>query len=134
MYEANTHTIETAGTVEVQDISCADARSTVRSALADGGAQASRRLLEDALLVISELAANAILHAGGITSVSARLTVDELVLEVSDSSRVTPRSTSSAAGTPGGHGWTIIHRLCARVDVDVTESGKTITAVLALPH
>ncbi|MGY0021299.1 ATP-binding protein [Streptomyces sp. cg35] len=124
-------------TLEAQDISCADARSAVRAVLMEvcPGLPLARaqRLRDDALLVVSELTANALLHAGGVTRFKACLTDDELQLHVSDSSRAEPRRLATVHGRPGGYGWRVVQRLCSRVHVEVEPDGKTITAALALP-
>lgn len=126
----------TATGLDTDDISCADARAEVRSVLAEvcSGLPQDRvqRLRDDALLVVSELVTNALLHAGAVTRFSARLVGDELLLRVGDSSGDVPRTRASAPGSPGGHGWKIVQRLCARVQVDREPDGKTVTAVLAL--
>lgn len=121
-----------------QDISCVDARSVVRSTLSEVCSALqptqARRLLEDALLVVSELTANALLHAGGVTRLTSRVTGGRLILEVSDGSRAIPTNRQPERGEPGGYGWGVIHRLCARVHVEADEGGgKTISAALALP-
>ncbi|MFF3644993.1 ATP-binding protein [Streptomyces sp. NPDC002564] len=120
--------------METEDISCADARTAVREVLAEMSCSLpppqAQRLRDDALLVVSELAANALLHAGGITRFSARLTGDEIELRVSDASTDVPRRQPAAPGRPGGHGWMVVQRLCSRLDVAVEPEGKTITAAL----
>ncbi len=121
----------------MREISCADARIAVREALAeldrDPPSSEVRRLRDDALLVVSELTANALLHAGGVTHFSARLNGAELELTVGDGSTDVPRRQPVAPGLPGGHGWMVVQRLGSRVDVAVRPDGKTITVALALP-
>ncbi|MFF3645586.1 ATP-binding protein [Streptomyces sp. NPDC002564] len=123
-------------TVETQDISCADARSAVREVLAEVCCglplPQAQRLRDDALLVVSELAANALLHAGGLTRFSVGLEGDGMQVRVSDGSREVPQRLTPARGRPGGHGWMVVQRLCSRVEVELEPDGKTITAVLAL--
>ncbi|MFH8487635.1 ATP-binding protein [Streptomyces longisporoflavus] len=128
--------IEAVKTVEAKDISCADARSAVREVLVEVccglPVPRAQRLRDDALLVVSELTANALLHAGGLTRFSVHLTGDELMLRVSDGSTDVPRRKTAVRGRPSGHGWMVIERLCSRLDVEVEPTGKTITAALAL--
>ncbi|MEU6127524.1 ATP-binding protein [Streptomyces sp. NPDC047123] len=123
--------------VETEDISCADARSAVREVLVEVCCGLplpdAQRLRDDALLVVSELTANALLHAGGVTRFSVGLAGDEIQLHVSDGSRDVPQRLAAVRGRPGGHGWMVVQRLCSRLDVAVEPEGKTITAVLALP-
>ncbi|MGY0490327.1 ATP-binding protein [Streptomyces sp. WG-D5] len=127
---------EVATEPECENISCADARIMVRSVLMEvccGLPLArARRLHDDALLVVSELVSNALLHAGAVTGFSARLTGHELHLKVSDAGAGMPRDRKPVPGRQGGYGWQIIQRLCTRVRVDGGPGGKTVTAVLAL--
>ncbi|MFJ9127366.1 ATP-binding protein [Streptomyces sp. NPDC102340] len=129
-------TVETAPEPECEDISCADARMQVRSVLKEacGGLSLARaqQLRDDALLVVSELITNALLHAGAVTGFCARLAGNELQLRVSDASPEVPKDLSPVLGRQGGYGWTIVQRLCSRVQVDREPGGKTVTAVLAL--
>ncbi|MFJ2773812.1 ATP-binding protein [Streptomyces sp. NPDC087300] len=118
--------------MDAEDISCADARCAVREVLAEGRRELAEGLRDDALLVVSELTANALLHAGGVTGFSVRLLGDELHLRVSDGSREVPRRMTVPRGMPGGHGWMVVQRLCTRLHVEAEPEGKTIAAVLAL--
>ncbi|MFJ9036970.1 ATP-binding protein [Streptomyces sp. NPDC102406] len=124
-------------TLEVEGVSCAGARSVVRSVLTDAcGAlplAAARRLRDDALLVASELTSNALLHGGGVTHFSASLRGDALELRVSDRSSEVPGQKPTVRGRPGGYGWMVVQRLCSRLGIEVGPGGKTITAALALP-
>ncbi|MFJ8821027.1 ATP-binding protein [Streptomyces sp. NPDC102467] len=94
----------------------------------------ARRLHDDALLVATELTANAIRHAGGTTGFEAGLQGDVLWMSVSDGSAEVPRRAPSAPSVPGGFGWMVVQRLSSHVAVDVGPRGKTITAVLPLPR
>jgi Histidine kinase-like ATPase domain len=89
----------------------------------------------DILLVVSELIANASLHAGGPTELivgigtSSDGPVRALRLEVVDSDPTlpVPRSPHSP-GLPGGHGLYIVERLSDRWGVVAGEEGKTVWA------
>jgi anti-sigma regulatory factor (Ser/Thr protein kinase) len=124
-------------TLEGERASCAGARSVVRSVLTEVcrglPLATARRLREDALIVASELTANALLHGGGVTRFSACLHGDALELRVSDRSRDMPRRAPTEHGRPGGYGWMIIQRLSSRLGVEVVPGGKTITAMVAVP-
>ncbi|MER5948638.1 ATP-binding protein [Streptomyces sp. NPDC001904] len=126
-----------ASATETRGISSADARSQLRSVLTEvcGGLPLpqARRLRDDALLVVSELTANALRHAGGVTRFSIRLNSKELQLRVSDASGTSPRALPPEAGRPGCYGWEMAHRLCTRLQVTTDAWGKTVTAALALP-
>ncbi|MFD7078897.1 ATP-binding protein [Streptomyces sp. NPDC059918] len=69
-------------------------------------------LVDDALLLVSEVIANACLHAGGPTSLVLRCTVERLRIEVTDRSPSPPRTRRPAdPSRPGGHGLLIVERL-----------------------
>ncbi|MCC0093562.1 ATP-binding protein [Streptomyces flavotricini] len=76
----------------------------------DGTARSE--LTEDALLLVSEVIANACLHAGGPTSLVLRCTPARLRIEVTDRSPAPPRTVHrSDPSRPGGHGLLIVERL-----------------------
>jgi anti-sigma regulatory factor (Ser/Thr protein kinase) len=124
----------------------ADVRQRVRRALRDSGARCEPAPTEDALLVASELATNAIVHGGGITGFRAEVAGGVLVLAISDRSDAVPATKRRLPGDPrpGGYGWPIIRRLAHRVMVeprrraagegpsDAGPAGKTITVTLPL--
>ncbi|MES4892121.1 ATP-binding protein [Streptomyces sp. NPDC096012] len=119
----------------------ADARRTLRHAVSEGcrsrALACAPEAMEDALLVTSELATNAILHGGGITGFDVDVDSRGVWVSVSDRSDEMPTALAPrdehGRSRPGGHGWPIVCRLAR--DVKVTElpcGGKRITAVLAL--
>ncbi|MGY0021650.1 ATP-binding protein [Streptomyces sp. cg35] len=116
---------------------CAQARAEVSSVLMEVCCglplEQARRLHDDALLVASELTANAIRHAGGTTGFHVSLEGDAVLMSVSDSSVAVPDRAPRDPGRPGGFGWMVVERLSSYVAVDVGPRGKTITAALRLP-
>ncbi|MEV7441765.1 ATP-binding protein [Streptomyces sp. NPDC091204] len=69
-------------------------------------------ITDDVLLLVSEVVANACLHAGGPTSLALRCTSERLRIEVTDASPAAPRAThGSDPSRPGGHGLLIVERL-----------------------
>ncbi|MFE9452877.1 ATP-binding protein [Streptomyces sp. NPDC006739] len=119
----------------------ADARRTVRTVVAERcrarAIPCDAEALEDALLVTSELATNAILHGGGITGFDVDVDSRGVAVSVSDRSDDVPVAAApeDARGCtrPGGRGWPIVCRLAR--DVRVTGlpcGGKRITAVVPL--
>ncbi|MFF9771566.1 ATP-binding protein [Streptomyces sp. NPDC014636] len=93
--------------------------------------------VEDALLVTSELATNALLHGGGITGFDVDVDAGGVRVSVCDRSDEVPVALQarddSGRTLPGGRGWPIVCRLAR--DVRVAElpcGGKRITAVVPL--
>ncbi|SCE42340.1 Anti-sigma regulatory factor (Ser/Thr protein kinase) [Streptomyces sp. DvalAA-14] len=127
-------------------VAAADVRQRVRRALRDSGERCEPVPTEDALLVASELATNAIVHGGGITAFRAEVVGGLLVLAISDRSDGAPTTKRRLPGDPrpGGYGWPIIQRLAHRVVVEPRRRatgegpsgagpvGKTITVTLPL--
>lgn len=82
----------------------------------------------DALLLVSELVANAALHAGGCQYL-ALSRGDVLRVEVFDASPEPPRPRFGARpGAPGNHGLRIVDRLCERWGTEAHAPGKVVWA------
>ncbi|WP_411080355.1 ATP-binding protein [Streptomyces sp. cmx-18-6] len=94
----------------------------------------SNVVVADALLVTSEIVTNALQHGGGITGFSARITDGGLRLVVEDADPRHPVRREPPPGSvgEGGYGWSLVHRLTARLSVTAHGSGKRIVAVVAL--
>ncbi|MFJ9742949.1 ATP-binding protein [Streptomyces sp. NPDC101166] len=114
-----------------QPFTAATARARVRLLLDSGAAPPPRTVVDDALLVVTELVTNAVRHGGGLAGFDARLDGDVLTVSVTDVSpalpHIVPRSDPAA---PGGFGWPLIQRLSRQVTVTPTAGGKTIVVVL----
>ncbi|WP_228979435.1 ATP-binding protein [Streptomyces sp. DH12] len=109
----------------------AAARDQVRHLLATTGPPPPETVLNDILLVTSELVTNALRHGGGITAFDAVREADALHISVSDRSPTPPGTLPRRhPATPGGYGWPLIRQLSARVTVEPSADGKTITAVV----
>ncbi|GAA2296839.1 ATP-binding protein [Streptomyces kunmingensis] len=119
---------------DTERYTCAQVRTDTSEALvplcADLTEQQARRLREDALLVASELASNALRHGGGIARYSARVRGGALVVEVSDHSPQAPLLRPHDPAVPGGFGWMMVNNLARTVTVEAHERGKTIRAAL----
>lgn len=87
-------------------------------------------LLDDALLVVSELTTNAVIHAGSPFLVVARLENSGVRLSVHDESRAEPRVRHLARSAASGRGLHIVGALTHRWGVDVTSDGKAVWAEL----
>ncbi|MHC3470052.1 ATP-binding protein [Streptomyces sp. 7R007] len=93
--------------------------------------------LSDALLVVSELTTNAILHGGGITDFRVDVVGPDVRVSVSDRSDQLPTAVEpvdpQGRQRPGGRGWPIVCRLARDVRVsELPAGGKRITALVPL--
>ncbi|MBB1243063.1 ATP-binding protein [Streptomyces durbertensis] len=112
----------------------AEARDVTREVLRGR----SRELVDDCLLVVSELVANAVRHAGGLTGFEVTAGPAGVVVTVRDASHRLPVALRGAGAPPrtepGGHGWPMVCRLATRVVVTRYRSGgKSIQATVAPP-
>lgn len=91
--------------------------------------------LTDALLVTSELVANAIRHGGGVRGFTALVTDRGLIVEVRDRSTDTPtvrRRSGTQVFPVGGYGWPLVQRLATEIDIAPMRDGKSIRVLLPL--
>ena len=79
-----------------------------------------------AVTATSELATNALLHAGTGFTVSLRLHDDLLRLAVTDQSLRLPKQRSHGTQAATGRGLNLVYALSAAHGVDATPAGKTI--------
>jgi anti-sigma regulatory factor (Ser/Thr protein kinase) len=86
----------------------------------------------EAVLVVSELAANAVLHAGSQYTVVVEVEGDQVRIEVHDDVPADDEVRARVSGPlpvpegPTGRGLLIVRRLCDRVGVDDLDGGKSI--------
>jgi len=87
-----------------------------------------REMTETALLLVSELATNAIRHGTPPVRLSLRLDADRLRVEVTDASPALPRLGPAGPDQVGGRGLQIVQQLAARWGAHVSRSriGKTV--------
>ena len=83
-----------------------------------------REMTETALLLVSELATNAIRHGSPPVRLSLRLDADRLRVEVTDSSPALPRLDQPGPDQTGGRGLQIVQELAARWGSHVTGAGS----------
>ncbi|GGL18583.1 ATP-binding protein [Streptomyces flaveus] len=88
---------------------------------------------EAVLLVVSELFANAVQHAGGVTGFRLEAGPGTVTVAVDDASTRPPRPHSLDPRTPGGFGWHLVQELSADVQVKVHAGGKTVSATIRCP-
>ncbi|MGW6832184.1 ATP-binding protein [Streptomyces sp. NPDC054949] len=91
------------------------------------------RLVDDVLLVVSELASKRRRHAGGVTDFHVRPLRNWVEVEVSDASSRSPRVPGTPVEVPGGLGWLLITRIADRTEIRSHGAGKTITAFISFP-
>ncbi|MFD5494425.1 ATP-binding protein [Streptomyces sp. NPDC001812] len=86
---------------------------------------------DDILLVVTELAANAVQYAPGPFEMRLRRTFDGVHVVMHDTSTTAPapRPFRPSRGG-GGIGWHLIHTLCDQVSVVGTDHGKDIHVFL----
>lgn len=89
--------------------------------------------LDDAVLVVTELVANAVRHAGGCRAVTLRARDDRVTISAVDTSPVHPRPRRP--DNTGGYGLHIVEALTTRWGVEDHQDGKHVWADLAAhPH
>ncbi|WP_206326824.1 ATP-binding protein [Streptomyces sp. S3(2020)] len=100
-------------------------------ALAQASPPATPEHWDDILLVVTELAANAVQYAPGPFDLSMRRTFDGVHVTVHDTSPAppAPRSFHPSSGG-GGVGWHLIHALCDQVSVVTEGNGKDVHVFL----
>jgi anti-sigma regulatory factor (Ser/Thr protein kinase) len=127
----------------VPSVACnpADARRAVERAVSERCRTTRTRCdpdaLDDAMLVVSELTTNAILHGGGVTDLRVDVLGSGVRVSVCDRSDRLPVARDNAdllrRQRAGGHGWPIVCRLARDVRVaELPAGGKCITAVVPL--
>ena len=105
-----------------------DARRLITNLLRRAGHDA--QVLDDVQLVITELAANAVVHTGSPFSVSIRSKDSIVRIRVRDCSHTAPTLRADRGTTPSGRGMGIVAALANRWGVDLTSDGKIVWAEL----
>jgi anti-sigma regulatory factor (Ser/Thr protein kinase) len=89
-------------------------------------------LAADAALVVSELAANAVLHASTPFAVTIRCTDDVVRIEVADQDPSHPQVKDHGTAAPTGRGLRIVEQLAGAWGGEPATTGKTVWAELQL--
>lgn len=110
--------------------SAAQARRFVAGHLADAGLDG---LVDTALLLVSELVANAVLHAHTDLVLVVRIDGQRVKVEVHDGSAVAPAPKHYSALSGTGRGLVLVEGLADRWGVEPTNGGKYVWFELARP-
>lgn len=102
-------------------ISVRDARAFVESV-----GDVPEAIAGDVALLVSEMAANCVLHARSPFRVSVDRRPDRLRIAMTDSSVAPPVVKPYSSDAPTGRGLRLIEALAARWGVDLIEGGKTV--------
>jgi anti-sigma regulatory factor (Ser/Thr protein kinase) len=92
------------------------------------------RVVEDAVLVVSELVTNALLHGDGHAVVRASLRGDVIQLSVTDSGDELPAQQPVDVARVGGLGLNVVDQVSAEWGVSPFPGGKTVWAVISEPR
>ncbi|GGN32290.1 ATP-binding protein [Streptomyces kronopolitis] len=116
-----------------QPDSAAQARDFARGFAALLCPEPSALTTQNLLLLVSELVANALRHAGAVTALRLRADRERIEVCVEDPSPTPPQERRpDLTGSHGGFGWPMVHTLAVEVAVlPGTGGGKTVQAVLA---
>lgn len=104
-------------------VNVARARSLLRGALRDAGGDA---MVDDALLVLSEVVTNAFVHAGGDVRLRAWTSAGGLRVEVDDGAAHLPARRDYAAMAGTGRGLQLVEELSDRWGVAPRPDGKSV--------
>jgi hypothetical protein len=107
------------------------ARDFVRQTLTDWRwhpADSSDEAVQDVLLVVSELVANATAHAAGATEIALAVEGSLLTVSVADADPRPPAARPAEPSRPGGHGLKIVEMLAAAWGTTPGPHGKTVWA------
>ena len=92
------------------------------------------QLAADAALVVTELATNAVVHAGSAFSVSLTLSGGAIRISVGDTLPLGPRGGDQKLAAAPGHGLGVVAAMATRWGVETVPSGKAVWAELPLPR
>jgi anti-sigma regulatory factor (Ser/Thr protein kinase) len=89
-------------------------------------------LLDDAGLIVTELATNAVLHARCAFTVDVSCSPEVVRIAVHDASPARPEPPDASVADTSGRGLGIVAALAHQWDVDSVDAGKTVWAELLL--
>jgi anti-sigma regulatory factor (Ser/Thr protein kinase) len=91
------------------------------------------QLATDTALVVTELATNAVLHAGSAFSVSLALSGGAIRISVGDTLPLAPVAVDQQLTAAAGHGLGVVAAMATRWGVQTVLTGKVVWAELPLP-
>ena len=107
------------------------ARRFVRSALSDAGHE---QWLDEALLAVSELATNAVLHAHSAFEVSVHVQEEGVYVQVWDDEPTRPQRRVSDAGSTTGRGLELVGAVASFHGVQAVGPSKVVWFTLGMPR
>jgi anti-sigma regulatory factor (Ser/Thr protein kinase) len=127
-----TRTTRTAATPVSAETPIATAREFTASCL-DGWAVAETAR-DDAILLVSELVTNAVVHGRAPIELQLRRRPGELRIEVRDTATALPRLRPIGPGAASGRGLHIVAAIAREWGVRREPAGKTVWSALRLPR
>ena len=94
----------------------------------------SAELVDDVVLLVSELVTNAVIHGRPPVEVRLRRSLDSVVLEVHDGATTLPRKQRPAPEDEHGRGLLLVALLADRWGTSPTPHGKSVWATFVLSH
>jgi anti-sigma regulatory factor (Ser/Thr protein kinase) len=110
--------------------SIGSAREHARRFLLDAAPDIPARTVANALLAVSELVTNAVLHTAGPYTLEITLDEDGVRIGVTDTSEVAPVPKQPEYDGSGGLGLHMLRALAGGVDTRLHANGKTVSVVL----
>ena len=110
-----------------------DTRAARGFALGMLGPWRGEQLAADTALVVTELATNAVVHAGSAFSVSLTLSGGAIRISVADTLPLGPRGADQELTAAPGHGLGVVAAMATRWGVETVPGGKAVWAELPLP-
>jgi anti-sigma regulatory factor (Ser/Thr protein kinase) len=105
------------------------ARVFTGDALADGGVEAS--VIEVAVLLVSELVTNAVVHAGGTVWVTVHADAHWVRIDVEDQGRGRPELRPARQNQPGGRGVGVVDKLATHWGTERRATHKLVWCEIA---
>jgi anti-sigma regulatory factor (Ser/Thr protein kinase) len=116
--------------LDAAETAAGQARRTVRAQLGEWGVPAG--LVDDLVLVTSELVTNAFVHARPPIDLRIRRSEHEIVLEVQDRALLRPRRRRPEDDDEHGRGLNIVEAIAHDWGTRTSESGKTVWCTVRL--